>query len=453
MNKRLIVLLAIAISISTLTVVGIQIKWIRATADAAEEAFSRNVQATLQQVVDIIVRQEIAQLFSDSIPVHFFQSRFSSYPPSHADRPVTERVTDAQIDSLLRKELRRKNIVAPYEFAITDEWGAIVLATAGFSNARPEHTYNAALFPSDPYHAPHYFLNIYLPPHRDYIMYSIRWMLVASGVLILVICATFAVTLMTVFRQKRLSKIRNDFVNNITHELKTPIATISLASEILQDHRSPRWQDRVPRLSQVIHDESERLMYLVEKVLQTAIYSRGKLKLKVEEVDIHDIIRKVLADFSLQFETLHITTESRFLATNPHVMADALHLAHVLTNMIDNAIQYRKTTEPLHIVVQTRNTAHSVEVAVSDNGIGVDERQAKQVFNPFYRYVHKQSPPVKGFGLGLYYVKNIIETHHGKLFVSGAVGKGSTFGFELPVRKRKRGCEAPQPERQSSIEV
>jgi two-component system phosphate regulon sensor histidine kinase PhoR len=433
-NRRLIVFLATAISISTLTVVGVQIKWIRTTADAAEEDFSRNVQLALQQVADMVEKQEMAYRYPDSVPVRNFQSQFSSSPQRCADRPVPERITGEQIDSLLRRELSRKNIMSSCEFVVTDEWGAIILSTDGFAGAQPEHTYTTALFPNDPDHIPRHFLTVGLPHHRDYILRSIRWLLVASLLLILIISTTFAVTLITVFRQKRLSRIRNDFVNNITHELKTPITTISLASEILQDRRVPGWQDGVPRLTQVIYDESKRLMYLVERVLQSAIYSRGKLKLKVEEVNIHDIIRKVLSSFSLQFETLHITTESRFRAANPHVMADALHLAHVLANLIDNAIQYRKETEPLHIAVQTHNTVHAVVVTVTDNGIGIDERHSKQLFNRFYRETYQHLPPVKGFGLGLYYVKNIIETHRGKVFATGAIGKGSTFGFELPVK-------------------
>jgi signal transduction histidine kinase len=438
-NKRLIVFLAVAISISTLVVVGVQIKWIRSTVDTAEENFSRDVQLALQQVVDMIVTQEMAQVAPDSMPLRFFQSQVASYPLHYADRPVVERITVAQLDSLLCRELRRKNIMSPCEFAVTDEWGAIVLATDGFADVLPEYTYNTALFPNDPDDVTHYFLNIYLPLHRDYILHSIRWMLALSLLLIIVISATFAVTLITIFRQKRLSKIRHDFVNNITHELKTPIATISLASEILQDRQTPNWTDSVPHLSRVIHDESKRLMYLVERVLQSAIYARGKLKLKVEEIDVHPIIQKVLSQFSVQFDTLHITTECRLHAANSHVMADALHLAHVLTNLIDNAIQYRKETEPLHIVVQTHNTGQALVVSVTDNGIGIDGKQSKQLFNRFYRDIYTHAAPIKGFGLGLYYVKNIIETHHGKIFATGAVGIGSTFGFELPVKKVKRG--------------
>jgi signal transduction histidine kinase len=425
MKHSRIVLLAVVISLCTLALIGVQVQWIQATGKVEEEQFSRTVQLVLEQVVNDISTQEIQEMQS----VRAFQSdaRTGDNP-----RPVTERISHRQIDSLLHRAFCETSIMTAYDFAVTDELGAILFETDNFLNALPEHTYTTTLFPNDPEDAAHYYLNVYFSQYAAYIIRSTLWMIAASVALTLIIIATFAATLIIIFRQKRLSKIKADFVNNITHELKTPITTISLAAQMLQETPKSGLQAAVPRLSDMISSESKRLSQLVESILQSAIFKRG-VKLSIQKVDMHALLENVLAQFSLQFETLHVAVECKFEATHTQVAGDEIHLANAVSNLIDNAIKYRREAEPLRILIETKNTRKNIVVAVTDNGIGV--KATKQLFQQFYRQPSENIYTIKGFGLGLYYVKNIIETHHGKLFASGAAGAGSTFGFELPIIK------------------
>ncbi|MDR0582033.1 MAG: HAMP domain-containing histidine kinase [Prevotellaceae bacterium] len=425
MYKRSIILLAVVISICTLGLISVQVQWIQATEKVEKAQFSRTVMLILEQVVNNITAQEMREIQS----VRMFQSHARN---GHNLVPVEQRISYHQIELLLHKACSEMSIPIACDFAVTDELGAILFETDNFSKALPEHTYSMTLFPDDPEDAAHYYLNVYFPQYAAYVIHSIMWMIVASVLLTLIIIATFAATLFIIFRQKRLSKIKADFVNNITHELKTPITTISLAAQMLQETPEAGLSTAVPRLSDMIGKESKRLSQLVESILQSAIFKRG-VKLSVQKIDMHALLQNVLAQFSLQFDTLGVTVKCAFHATNTHVLGDEIHLANAVSNLIDNAIKYRKETTPLHILIETENTGKTIITAVTDNGVGV--KATKQLFHQFYRHQSENMYTIKGFGLGLYYVKNIIETHHGKLFASGNAGAGSTFGFELPVCK------------------
>ncbi|MDR2359486.1 MAG: HAMP domain-containing histidine kinase [Prevotellaceae bacterium] len=420
-------MLAGVISICTLGLISIQVQWIQATEKVEREQFSRRVALVLEHVANDITAQEIRTMQS----VRIFQSN-ARYNNNLV--PVEERISYRQVDSLLHQAFCEMSIPLACDFAVTDELGSILFATDNFSNALPEHTYSTTLFPDDPEDAAHYYLNVYFSQYTAYVIHSITWMIVASTLLTLIITATFASTLFIIFRQKRLSKIKTDFVNNITHELKTPITTISLAAQVLQETPESNLPTAVPRLSGMIRNESKRLSQLVESILQSAIFKRG-VKLSVQKVDMHALLQNVLAQFSLQFDTLNIAVECKFHATNTHVSGDEIHLANAVSNLIDNSIKYRKETEPLRILIETKNSRKTIVITVTDNGIGV--KATKQLFHQFYRHPSENMYAIKGFGLGLYYVKNIIETHHGKLFASGRAGTGSTFGFELPVCKNE----------------
>lgn len=427
-KQRLIILLAVVISICTLALISVQVQWIRATEKVEEEQFSRTVTLALEHAVNDITMQEIQERQSLRV--------FQSYARDSNNRvPVEQRISYRQIDSLLHKVFCETPISIAYDFAVTDELGIILFATDNFSQALPQYTYSTTLFPDDPEGAAQYYLNVYFPQYATYITHSITWMIAASVLLTLIIIVTFAATLVIIFRQKRLSKIKADFVNNITHELKTPITTISLAAQVLQETPKPDLPTAVPRLADMVRSESKRLLQLVESILQSAIFKRG-MKLSIQKIDMHALLQNVLAQFSLQFDTLNVAVECKFNAVNTQVTGDEIHLANAVSNLIDNAIKYRKETEPLHILIETKNTGKTITIAVTDNGIGV--KATKQLFHQFYRQP-SENIYTKGFGLGLYYVKNIIETHHGKLFASGHAGAGSTFGFELPACKKEAG--------------
>jgi two-component system phosphate regulon sensor histidine kinase PhoR len=426
-KKHLIVLLAVVISICTLALIRVQVQWIQAAEKVEQEHFSRTVQLALEHAAHTVATQD-AQAWQS---VRIFQLNARRiFPPM----PVEQRISYPMVDSLLAAAFSEARISMAFDFAVTDELGAILFGTDNFSNALPEFTYSTTLFPDDPEEAAHYYLNVYFPQYAHYISHAVRWMLVASVLLTLIIIATFAATLLIISRQKRLSRIKADFVNNITHELRTPITTISLAAQILQEPPAAGAQTTVPRLAGMIGSESKRLSQMVERILQSAIFKRG-VKLSVQKIDLHILLQNVLAQFALQFDALQVAVECKYNATDTVVAGDEIHLANAVSNLIDNAIKYRREHGQLRIVIETKNKKKHIMIAVTDNGIGVEGTATKQLFHQFYRHPSENVYTIKGFGLGLYYVKNIIETHHGRLFAYGNAGQGSTFGFELPVCK------------------
>jgi two-component system phosphate regulon sensor histidine kinase PhoR len=241
----------------------------------------------------------------------------------------------------------------------------------------------------------------------------------------------FSFTILYVFRQKKLTEIRNDFVNNMTHELKTPISTISLASQMLGDTSLPPDRKNISQISRIISEESRRLGYQVEKVLQMAVFDKGQVKLRRKETDLHELIRNVAENYALQVKSRDGNIETSLEAENYILEVDSVHITNVLTNLVDNAMKYC-SREPV-IRISTRNSKQFLEIAIRDNGIGIGKQDQKRIFEKFYRVPTGNIHTVKGFGLGLSYVKKIIEEHKGTIDVESQLYEGSTFYIRLPL--------------------
>jgi two-component system phosphate regulon sensor histidine kinase PhoR len=247
-----------------------------------------------------------------------------------------------------------------------------------------------------------------------------------------IIIGIFALTLHIILRQKKLSLIKNDFINNMTHELKTPISTISLASQMLKDTSVAHTPKTIEHVSGVIFDESKRLSYQVEKVLQMAVFNEGRLKLKMSEINLNDVAGTVASNFQIRVTSQHGELNTRFAANHPLIKGDEVHITNVLFNLLDNAVKY--STEKPEIEFSTENKNGWVVVAVKDNGIGIPKEHQKQIFERFYRVPTGNVHNVKGFGLGLSYVKRIIDAHNGQIKVDSSPGKGTRFRIYLPVK-------------------
>jgi len=253
-----------------------------------------------------------------------------------------------------------------------------------------------------------------------------------SGVLILVVMACFYMAVTTILRQKKLSDIKNDFINNMTHEFKTPISTIALAAEMAQENSAS--QETSPRLSRylgIIREENKRLGTHVEKVLQMALLDKGEVKLKKTFVNITDLVTNALNSQSVQIENQSGEVDLEFEAENETVLGDEVHLSNVLNNLIDNAIKY--SPEKLHLTIKTINVNNGVELSISDTGIGMNKEQLHRIFDTFYRVPTGNVHDVKGFGLGLSYVRTMVESHEGTVKVESKPGEGSTFTIWLPT--------------------
>lgn len=345
------------------------------------------------------------------------------------EQPIEKRISQQVLDTIIRGELRRKGITAKYEYRLCNEQDSTVYKSKHYSKHIKGLLLRDQLFPKD-FFDHRFFLNIYFPNQQSYILSSIVVMTVSTLLLTLIIIFSFSATILIIFRQKRLSEIKSDFVSNMTHELKTPISTISLAAQMLNDKGIPVERKNLSYLGGVIADESKRLGLQVEKVLQMAIFEKTKLKLKLKDVDLHQIIDKVVSNFSIQIDNAGGKLEYELLASDSICYADEIHITNVVTNLLDNALKYRNGNPTIHLSTQT--ATNGIIIAVKDNGIGISRENLKRIFDQFYRVPTGNIHNVKGFGLGLSYVKKITEAHGGKIWVESILGEGSVFSIYLP---------------------
>jgi signal transduction histidine kinase len=350
---------------------------------------------------------------------------------SRPEKRIQEQISPEKMDLLLRSQLNESGIWINFEYAILDDHRNILMQSDSFKRDTKLQLYGG-LVSSNESTSPN-FLVLYFPAEKNYLMKSLGYMGASSVFLTIVILFIFGYIIFFIFRQKRVAEIRNDFVNNMTHELKTPISTISLASQMLHDPSIPTENKNIGHLSKVILDESKRLSFQVEKVLQTAIFEKGKINLKIRQLDLHELINNVVKNFIIQVKSRNGQIIKNLDAEYAVVNVDEVHLANVVLNLLDNAIKYCKT-EP-HITVSTINRKKNIVIIVTDNGIGISKENQKHIFEKFYRVPTGNVHNVKGFGLGLSYVKKIVLEHGGKISLTSELNKGTTFEIQIPVAK------------------
>ncbi len=344
-----------------------------------------------------------------------------------SNRPITERADSVEVARYLRSELDNNGLSLPYEYAVVNRVGAIVYRSTNYhpSVSDGSSMFVQTLFPNDPKNKM-YYLKVYFPTKSDYIFDSIRFM-IPSFIFTFILLVTFVCTIILAFRQKRLTEMKNDFINNMTHEFKTPISTISLAAQMLNDNAVLKSPAMLGHISTVINDETKRLRFQVEKVLQMSMFDRGKATLRIQDVDANVLIANITSTFKLKVEKYGGHIETVLGAKDSVVSVDEMHFTNVIFNLLDNAVKYRREEEPLQLVVATRDIkAHGQErfqVTITDNGIGMRREDLKKIFEKFYRVSTGNRHDVKGFGLGLAYVKKMI----------GELNTGTKFIITLPI--------------------
>jgi len=343
----------------------------------------------------------------------------------------THRLQPVLIDSLLKVTFRSRGIELPYEFGVvTNDGKGLLLARSKDQSALMRTPLRANLFPNDVYGNGGTLL-VSFPSQARYLFNKIWATLATSVIFILIIIVCFAYAIMIIFRQKKISELKNDFINNMTHEFKTPISTVSLACEALSENEIHSNKNTLMRYLGIIKDETKRLGGQVEKVLQIASLEKQDFALANEIIDMHDLVNKAKERAIIQMETRHGELSCELNASRSLVMGDEFHLTNVIFNLLDNAIKYSPESPEIHI--WTKDTANGVNIEVSDKGIGMSRDQVKHIFEKFYRVPTGNRHDVKGFGLGLSYVRFIIEAHGGSITVSSSPGHGSTFNIILPV--------------------
>lgn len=348
---------------------------------------------------------------------------------------VLENISGEQIEASISEKLTSRFVDYPFEYAVYEMGHKPIFSSENFNEYEGVRYFRRLLFPSSVFNRFTY-ISVYFPQEKQLLRKTMGKMGVSSLIITLFIIIMFSLTLYIMFKQKRLSEMKNDFVNNMTHELKTPISTISLASQMLSDRSIPDAQKNLSHISRIIRTESKQLGYQVERVLQMAIFDHGELKLKSEPVDMHDIIETVAQNFLLQMDKRGGKLEFLPEADQAVVLGDLMHLTNVVSNLMENAMKY--THRNPAITISTRNENGSIVVSVIDNGIGISKEDQKRIFDKFYRVPTGNVHNVKGFGLGLSYVKLIVEAQGGTIKIKSESNKGSRFDIHLPLEERKK---------------
>jgi two-component system phosphate regulon sensor histidine kinase PhoR len=347
-------------------------------------------------------------------------------------RPIQKRIDSLKLQNILHTEFQNNNIDLDFRYAVKSFSQGNEKFEIGGANYHPENRkeYTRLLFPNDPQPKGHY-LRVYFPRRDSYLLNETGFMVVPIIILTAMLIAIFAYTIHIILKQKKLSAIKNDFINNMTHELKTPISTISLASQMLHDEQMAESPTAVKRLSGTILDESKRLSHLVEQVLQRAVFSEGRLKMKFRELHFHEIVQTAVSNFGLRVKNKNGSLSAELHADSDLINGDEVHLTNMVFNLLDNAVKYSR--EKPEIVVTTENRDDCFILSVKDNGIGIPKEHLEQIFDQFFRVPTGNVHNVKGFGLGLHYVKKIVETHQGKIKAESVINKGTKFIVSFPL--------------------
>lgn len=352
-------------------------------------------------------------------------------------KSIEDRIDTTTLDSMIMAELDHRGIKAKFMYAVFNKLQQTELLpkeSIGLEDRFLTEGYKTQLFPNDPI-ADQNFLRVWFPNQNRYLFSTMWLMLATSAVLLIVIMFLFSYSIKTIYRQKKLSDIKNDFINNMTHELKTPIATISLACEALHDPDMRKSELAMNSYVGMIRDENKRLGILVENVLRTSVFEQGEMKLRLQPIHIHQTIHQVIGNIDIQIKKRKGSITTHLDASHELIEGDQLHITNVIYNLIDNAIKYCDGEPSVEIF--TRDELNGIAVSFRDNGIGINKENQRKIFDKLYRVPTGNIHNVKGFGLGLSYVKGVVEKHGGHVEVESELKKGSTFTIHLPYKYEK----------------
>lgn len=348
--------------------------------------------------------------------------------------PVEERFDMSTLEERVRKQLLYNGIDIPFSLVLVSNENDTLLKCGGSPIEEPT-TFKEPLFRNDLTNKPAY-ISVSFPTSslNKHIHGSVKFllpMLLFSFVMLI----TFAVTLYMAIRHKRITKMRNDFINNMTHEFKTPISTISLAAQMLQDASVAKSPETIARLTGVVSNETKRLRFQVDKVLQISMFDeKNNAALKMKELDGNELISSIVSTFAVKAEQGGGHISSMLEATDPYIYVDEMHFTNVVFNLMDNAIKYKRPDVPIELEVRTWNSGGKFCLSVKDNGIGIPKEHIKRIFDRFYRVTEGNVHDVKGFGLGLAYVKQVVRSHGGTIKAESESGQGTEFVIVLPLK-------------------
>jgi len=422
--KRVFPLIVFLITLSVLGIIFIQMSWIRDAIKLRQNQRTLDIEYAISQI-----KEQAQKLYlTKSGNIGYMDEESRNY---YLQDFTVQMLTTDEMNTIVSKAMKKYNIKENYEYCVTNIFNVPIMSSPGF---KTEYFTSSTASPltSDPNKSsrPETFY-LHIADDKNYILNKMGWIIGSSILFTVIIISAFALTVRTMFNQKKLSEIKSDFINNMTHELKTPLATISLAIDALTNEKVIHDSDKIRYYSGMIKDENKRMNKQVEKILQAARIEKQDIKLNLQKLDAHDLINKVANNLSLQIQEKNGTITLKLDADRHIIEADEVHFSNIIFNLLDNAIKYSKNN--LHIEVSTSNVSSMLAIKIADNGIGMNRETQSRVFEKFYRAHTGNIHNVKGFGLGLSYVKATVEAHQGKVTVESTIGKGSTFTVLMPL--------------------
>ncbi|MEN9609959.1 MAG: hypothetical protein RLZZ628_773 [Bacteroidota bacterium] len=443
MTKNTVRLLIALMTVALFGVLTLQMRFIYQAYHVKADQFNTHLFAVLNKVTERIDNDENYQVLN-GYSVTFKDDKYLTAKQLRFDAPIEERIDLTHLDAFIQEAMRNYDITLSYAYGVYShrKKGFVIFKdtrgephylvtdtdTVSGSHFLKTSPYKANLFQADL--APPGYLTIWFPNESSAIWGNLWQGLVLSLMFAGIILGSFIYTMRIVFRQKKLGDMKNDFINNMTHELKTPIATINMATDIISN---PNMQpDKMKRFINIIRQENDRMNANVSNILQMTLIDREEFKLKLTAINLHDVILTAADYIQLQVDKKEGIVETHLNAKQPIIEGDASHVSNIINNLLDNANKY--SPEKPEITISTRNLSHGVEVTVADKGIGISKEARKYVFDKFYRVPTGNLHDVKGFGLGLAYVKTMMTAHKGQVEVKSDPGKGSQFILIFPFR-------------------
>ena len=415
--KKMFPVIITLIVISLLGIIFVQVQWINSAMLLKREKYDQDLYYSLQTIKDSIQQRKDR----DNYQIQFN----SPFATTESSIPTKTVYTNFELRDLIRTELRRKNIRQDFEYAIINQAALPTMYSTGFVESYLDNA-NTRRTPLTPIGEPNYeILYLYIIEQENYLQNHFLLMTLGALFFTGIIITAFVLTLRIMFAQKKLSEIKSDFINNMTHEFKTPIATINLASDALNNQKVLADGEKIKYYTSIIKEENTRMNKQVEKILHAAQLEKEELKMTLKEINVHDVIKKITENTELQMNEIQAKYILDLKASQFIIMADEVHFSNIIFNLIDNAIKYSK--ENLEIEIRTKNIGSEILISIQDNGIGMNKEVRQHIFEKFYRAHTGNKHNVKGFGLGLTYVKNVVDAHQATIDVKSTLNVGSTF--------------------------
>jgi len=446
--KKIFPIIIGLISLSLVGIIVIQLLWLKNMVLLRQEQMRHRIQDGVTLAGNTLVQHK--SNYNYNIDPKTFHNLITDELEYLRPNTVGQRLTTSAIADIIKKAFHTYDLdEVKFEFGIATVTGGSVMEkqSKNFVNVYNENSpkdypvmypLNSPSGSETENLSPNEILIVITLNYRSLVFESLWLPIISAIVFTLLIMTAFYLTVRTMLRQKKLSEIKNDFINNMTHEFKTPLATISLAVDALRNEKVVSDKEKMSYFSSIIKEENKRMNRQVETILKAALMDKQEVQLLLRPLHAHQVIKDVVENFTLQLEEKNGKAEVLLNAENDFIDADEVHFSNLIINLIDNAIKYSKEDQPPIIKITTESTPKSIVIVIEDNGIGMNKETAKRVFEKFYRAHTGNIHNVKGFGLGLSYVKTMVEAHGGEIRVDSVLGKGSTFTMEFPLKKLQR---------------